>query len=381
MTISLKINSFLHPYMVKYAQRAYIKKIEGKFKECPNLAALVDKETTIKHIQLYSKLGLPCSDRWLRFYSNLTGHVDYRYLPEDIFFCVIERVLNDCNRADGDIEDKNYLGLFVGKEYLPKTYVRFVRGVFYDEDNNYLSAVDVDNLLTSDKGDMIGKSASGSLGGHGVNAFVFKEGKYRSKDGTVLSAEWIKSNFQTYIVQEKLIQCDFGAQFNPRSVNTCRITTLRCPWNGEIVVTKAAMRFGVGDAVVDNMASGGIALGVGKRGELGPVAYSWKGMEKFDAHPLTHISFKGKVHPYYDKMSDVVIRCAKKITNFNLISWDVIADKDGEIKILEVNLVSEGTDIHQFSFGSFFGEYTEPLVDWISKNKKYDQFKHFRTFQ
>ncbi|WP_455635308.1 sugar-transfer associated ATP-grasp domain-containing protein, partial [Parabacteroides sp.] len=303
------------------------------------------------------------------------------YLPEDVFFCIIERTLNDCDRADGDIEDKNYLNLYVDKKHLPKTYVRFVRGVFFDEDNDYLSNSDVNKILSLDKGALIGKIASGSSGGHGVEAFVFKEGRYQSKTGVVLTAEWIKSNFQTYIIQEKLIQCEFSAQFNPYSANTCRITTLRCPWNGEIVVTKAAMRFGVTDAAIDNMSSGGISLGMGKKGELGSFAYSWEGMRKFDVHPSSHIPFKEQIHPHYNKMCDVVIGYAKKILNFNLISWDVIVDKNGEVKIIEVNLVSQSCAIHQLGFGSFFGEYTEPLIGWISENKQYDSFKHFRTFQ
>ncbi len=46
------INSFPHPCMVKYVHRAYIKKIESKFKMCLNLVVPVDMEATVKHIQL-----------------------------------------------------------------------------------------------------------------------------------------------------------------------------------------------------------------------------------------------------------------------------------------------------------------------------------------
>ena len=79
-------------------------------------------------------------------------------------------------------------------------------------------------------------------------------------------------------------------------------------------------------------------------------------------------------------MCDVVIDLAAKIPNYNLLSWDVIADVNGNIKIIEVNQIGQGTDIHQFAFGSFFGKYTEQVVDWVAAHKKYDYFKHFRTF-
>lgn len=47
---------------------------------------------------------------------------------------------------------------------------------------------------------------------------------------------------------------------------TCRITTLRCPWNGEIVVSKAAMRIGIKESIVDNLTSGGLAVSLNDSG-------------------------------------------------------------------------------------------------------------------
>ena len=116
MSLRDKLNDMLHPIIVKHVMSAYNKKVEGKFRERPELAKPVDAETTRKHLELFSRLGYPCSDKWLRLYSNLTGLVDYTYLPEDLYFACIERVLNDCNRAGFEAEDKNQISVFVDQK-------------------------------------------------------------------------------------------------------------------------------------------------------------------------------------------------------------------------------------------------------------------------
>lgn len=378
MRISYEANELCHSFFVKRVLRAYKKKIAKRLSHRPELDVPVDLEVTQKHLELYGKLGLPCCDKWLRMYSNMTGVVDYRYLPEDLFFARIERVLNNCDHDN--FEDKNLLMKIVDKQYLPKTYVRYIRGLFFDEDYNFLSIEQVNQVITQNNGNLIGKKAVESSGGRGVQMFKYNNGHYASSECELLTADWIKSQAESYIIQEALQQCDFGALFNPHSTNTCRITTLRCPWNGEVVVPKAAMRFGITEAAIDNASAGGISVGLSRKGELGSYAYCYYKLKQYKEHPSSHVVFEGKVHPYYQKMCDVVIGFAKKIPDFNLMSWDVITDKDENVRIIEVNLTSQGTDVQQFAFGSFFGEYTEPLIDWVAQHKDLDSFRHLRTF-
>ena len=381
MTLSQRINKFLHPRMEKRVWNAYQKKVERKFKERPDLAQPVDAEATAKHLELYGRLGMKCSDKWLRLYSNLTGYVDYTYLPEDVYYCCIERVLNECNRSGFEAEDKNILAIYVDKQYLPKTHLRFIRGIFYDADFNYVSYANANEILSQDHGPLVGKVAAESLEGNSVESYKYTDGKgYVSNKGHELTAEWISQHCFTYILQEYVDQCDFSKAFNEGSVNTCRMVTLRCPWNGEIVLTKASMKFGVSDVVADNMAQGGIAVGLSRTGELGAKAYSWKGMKSFDKHPTSGLVFAGMKHPYYDKMADVLVKMAARIPNFNLLAWDVVVDKDENVHILECNQTGLGQDINQFAFGSLFGDYTEPLIDWVAEHKQYNTFKHYRTW-
>lgn len=380
MKITPKLNKIIHSAMEKRVMNAYNKKIDFIFHQRPDLNKKVNEEISQKHIQLYSQLHLPCSDKWLRLYSNLTGVIDYTYLPDDLFYAKIERIINNCDRTNGDLEDKNLTSIFIDEKNLPRTHLRYVRGIFFNENYEVLTHKQVLNIIHSDLGNCIGKVATESLGGHGVNLFSFKDNRYYTSKNEELTIDWIKSRGESYIFQEAITQCEFTARFNPYSANTCRITTLRCPWNGQIIVCKAAIRLGVGPVAIDNLSSGGIATAINSHGELGPYAYRWNGMKKFDRHPSSGVAFKGLIHPFYKKMCDTVIHYAKKIPNYNLISWDVIADYKGEIKIIELNLTGQGTHIHQFAFGSFFGEHTESLINWIAAHSELDTFKHIRTF-
>ena len=380
MKLTDRINRWLHPWMIKYVCRTYNKKMVWCKKRHPELFKPVDAEVTRKHLELWGRLGLPCSDKWLRFLTNISGIADYRYAPEDLVFARVERILNDCERGGGEAEDKNQFDLYVDLKDQPKTVLRYIRGTFYDEEHNFIPETTAQSLLEKDCGELIGKVCVNSLGGHGISAFRFVNGKYISLKGEILSTEWIKKSSQSYILQEKVEQCDFSAQFNPASANSCKIVTLRCPWNGRIEVVKAGMRFGVTSDVFDNLSSGGISVAVSTEGELGRIAHNWYKADPFPEHPTSHIKFAGQVHPYFAKMKESAIRYAAKIQNMNMLSWDMLADRNGDVRILEVNATSQSHDWLQFDFGALFGEYTEKVVDWCAGHLEFDSFCHFRTW-
>ena len=380
MRITNAINRMIHPMMVNYVLRKYQKKMTWCRRRHPELFKPVDKALTDRHLNLWGKLGLPCSDKWLRFLSNISGIADYRYAPEDLVFARVERILNDCERGGREAEDKNQFDLYVDLNDQPRTILRYIRGMFYDEEHNFLSESQARSIIGRDCGDLIGKVCVNSLGGHGISAFSYRKGKYVSSKGVDLTLEWIKSNSQSYILQEKVEQCGFSAQFNTSSANSCKIVTLRCPWDGKIEVVKAGMRFGVTNDVFDNLSSGGISVAVSTDGELGKTAYNWYKADPFPEHPLSHVKFAGQRHPFFPKMKELACHYAAKVHNMNMLSWDMLADKNGNVKILEVNATSQSHDWLQFDFGALFGDYTEKVVDWCAAHLDYDRFAHFRTW-
>ncbi|HPQ22324.1 MAG TPA: hypothetical protein PK147_10760, partial [Saprospiraceae bacterium] len=217
--ISTKFNNWIHPFFVRYVMRSYNRKSKKVERRHPNLFKTVPSDLLLRHKTLWESLGLNCSGRWLRFHVNLTGIQDYRFCPEDIFFARIERILNDCSVAGYQFDDKNLLSKFIDRRNLPVTVVRYINGLFLDEDYKFISANEVDNVLASDLGDLIGKPCLCSSGGGGVERYTYSGAGYFRHDGTKVSSRFIsKLGYSSYIVQKKIEQAAFPASFNPPSV-------------------------------------------------------------------------------------------------------------------------------------------------------------------
>lgn len=367
MKISDRFNVCIHRMMQDRVLRAYAKKSKRVEAKHPELFCSVSPELFAKHQALWSRTGLPCGDRWLRLHVNLTGIQDYTFCPEDIFFARIERILNDCNAAGYGPEEKNELFRYVPTDCEPETLVRFVRGNFFDGRMKWLSPDDVDKILIAEQDCVIGKPCRSS-GGNGVG---IRKG---------LSAKWIaRYGGESYVVQRKIRQCEFGASFNKSSVNTTRMMTLRCPWNGEIVVCRSMMRMGVTDAVIDNMMKGGLCVCVGDKGQLGKYAYDYDG-KRYERHPVSGLTFEGLSHPGYAKMVEMAKEIHSKIAAYNLLSFDFVQRDDGSICVVEINATSQGITQLQYDFGGLFGDNTEQLVDWCAANMRFDAFNHVRTW-
>lgn len=364
MKLTNRIDKVLHPLMVKYVMRAYDRKSKRVEHKHPELFKPVDSELSARHRALWGRLGLDCGDRWLRVHVNLTGIQDYTFCPEDIFFARIERVLNDCNQGGYGPEEKNALFRFVSHENEPATVLRYVRGNFFSGDNQWISHSEARSLL---RGELVGKPCRSS-GGSGVGV--------RGD----LTPEWIVENGgESYVVQKKIRQCAFSAQFNPASVNTIRMMTLRCPWDGKIVVCRSMMRMGVTDAVIDNMMKGGLCVCIGDKGELGKYAYDYDG-KRYERHPVSGLTFEGLRHPGYQKMVEVAKSVHERILDYNLLSFDLVQRENESICVVEINATSQGITQLQYDFGGLFGVYSEKLVDWCAAHLQFDRFKHFRTW-
>lgn len=364
MKTSDRINSFLHGLMISYVMRAYARKSRRVEKKHPELFRPVDGELSRKHRELWSRLGVASGDRWLRVHVNLTGIRDFTFCPEDIFFARIERIMNDCNEAGHGPDDKSNLFRFVPESNRPEMVLRYVRGNFFDAQNNWIDEDGARHLL---KGELVGKPCRSS-GGNGVAL----------RDD--LTPEWIRLNGgDAYEVQRKIRQCDFTSQFNKSSVNTVRMMTMRCPWDGKIVVCRSMLRMGVSDAVIDNMMKGGLCVCVGDRGQLGKYAYDYDG-KRFEKHPVSGLAFDGMAHPGYLKMVETATAIHKNILAYNLLSFDLVQRNDDSICVVEINATSQGITQLQYDFGGLFGEHTERLVEWCATHRSLDRFTHFRTW-
>ncbi len=132
---------------------------------------------------------------------------------------------------------------------------------------------------------------------------------------------------EEYIEQHPLLV------FNNQSVNTIRIITL-LDKNGVVQCLKAALRCGVGDSVVDNMSTGGVAYPINIEygciegpGLLG--SYSIGNKELIFVHPGTDIFMLGYKIPFWREIIEAVVDAANKLQDVRFIGWDVAVTPDG----------------------------------------------------
>ena len=370
MKFTDRLNALIHPLMVKYVCNSYDKKVIADRRANPSLFVPVETAVLRRHRELWGRFGIPISDQWLRMLSGCSGFADYRFVPETVFYSVVERCLNNCDAAGYNVEDKSTCLFYIPYEWRPQTVLRYVRGVFFDGEMNAIPEKQAYELLHTWGKPLVGKPSMHSCGGSDVV-------RYHSAED--VSIEKIKRNFEGYVLQPVIEQEDKVSTFNPASLNTCRLMTFRRPWNGETTVIAGMLRMGCGGDVADNLARGGISVDIDNNGILGEFAYDHD-FRRFTSHPRSGLSFKGRCIPYYSEMSSAVCNVASHVPDYNLLSFDVVARPDGTPCIIEINACAQTLTQLQ-TCRPLFGEETESVVDWCEKNRpKLDRFNHFRTW-
>lgn len=117
--------------------------------------------------------------------------------------------------------------------------------------------------------------------------------------------------------------------YNNNSVNTLRITTI-LDKKGVAHVIRTSIRVGVGDAIVDNYSSGGVAYPVSmKYGRIdGPGINSSRGQDVY-VHPGTDIYMLGREIPFLQEALNMVKEAAESIPQLRFVGWDVAITEKG----------------------------------------------------
>lgn len=138
------------------------------------------------------------------------------------------------------------------------------------------------------------------------------------------------------VVQEKISQDSRMAAVSRSSVNTLRLVTMLTK-HGEAIVAKALIRFGVGEAIVDNFGAGGVAIGVDcETGKLSKYGYDEK-RNGYLAHPTTGIVFEDFVVPDWERLCNAAIEVQSAFRFYRLLGLDVAMDENGEPVVIEIN--------------------------------------------
>jgi len=120
---------------------------------------------------------------------------------------------------------------------------------------------------------------------------------------------------------------------------TVRLVTCRTP-SGAVDFLPPAIRMPIGQAIVDNIAQGGLAAPIDlATGEIcGPAMQKDKavGISRFDKHPDTGVDLIGVQLPYWREVLDLGRQAHAAFPSMPFVGWDIAILPDGPV-VLEGN--------------------------------------------
>lgn len=344
------ILSFLNSLKKKINKKKLIKSYHNKVTKIlssmsnANEQSIGEISIVADHISGYSSLD------WHKAYCLANNLDSANYLPEDFYYAEVEPSLNNFEYAKPYM-DKSYFGFLLQEgDYIGNEFFH-VNGQYYSADGSVATYEKLEAWALQ-QNEIVFKPAVETGGGRGIHI---------GKSLDILPI--IKGTNSRFIIQSVLIQHQGMAVFHPDSLNTVRIMTLRK--GGEIIPLSAVYRVGVGESRVDNQAAGGISCGIDENGTLREFAYD-KNLGKCTVHPTTNKTFLGAKIPNWNGVIDVALRNHKRLTEFDIISWDIAIDESGIAKIIEFNLLSQEINFLQINNGPLFSEHTEWLLAKIN---------------
>ncbi len=317
-----------------------------------------------RHIDYWRSLGFKNVDkRWYLWYRGCSGIDDPKYVPEDIYYTKIEPNLNN-QYLSLAYADKNLYEQRYDPELFPHTVLRCINGIFYDRCYNVLSEKNILDLLRSlEEGIYILKPSVGFGGGSGVQIARIDGGDIFDTDNRKISlADLVRSYNGNLLVQRKIEQNGFFSQFHDGSVNTLKLYTYYSEYSDEAYVLKSVLRMGTGNLFTDDPCTGGIACGIHRDGRLNSFAFDAYGYN-YREHPDSKIVFEGKIVPNFDKAVGIAKKIQASNPHFRVLGVDIYIDKEGNAKILEINIKNNEINYHQLYSGSLFGEFTEEIIE------------------
>lgn len=312
------------------------------------------RQEVVQYWNQYTKKFKP---DWHKYYSSRNGVYDVRYIPDDLYYTVIDQHFN--NRKYGwGVNDKNYYKLWFSDVKQPITVVSKINGILYDS-NYKLISLEEAIMKCSANNKLIIKPAVETGGSKGISF-------WNKNDGVNKLEELLIYGQDNIIVQEIIIQHDILSEIHPDSINTIRIMSLL--FKNKVHILSSVLRMGIDGSKVDNASAGGITCGIKENGQLKEVAYSAHGI-KYDKHPQGY-TFNQCIIPSYNKVLELVRKQHVKMGHFRLISWDIAIGADGEPILIEANLRNGECDFHQFNNGPLFGDLTEEVLEEVFNKKR-----------
>lgn len=342
----------------------------------PPAPCCLSRDQVLDYKHFWKRFGLVANPSYACYYTKLSGIFDTGYVPNDLFYTGIERVLNNPNDTY-HYANKNLFELNFEASLFPKTLLRYFSQTFYDEEYRELSAEKAFNKLRQINEPFVRKIAEESCGGHGVSFHdprTLDSGRHSNE----LWGRFLNES-RPFLIQEKIKQGDFTAAFNPGSVNTFRVVTLRRPVTGDAVVLKRILRMGVEGSQVDNQSSGGLSVGMFDCGRLNTIAFDGRG-NGYPAHPTSKVPFAAKRFAAVKELDAFALSFSRFAPTLRLLALDIAQQQNGSFICLEVNTYGMQIDFLQTFDGGLFSEHTADVLAYCAEHAANSSFKYVRGF-
>lgn len=133
-----------------------------------------------------------------------------------------------------------------------------------------------------------------------------------------------------FIVEELIRSCEELAAFHPKSLNTLRMPVIK--YNDRCEVIHPFMRFGQGEAIVDNAGAGGIFCYVDTQTGSITAAVDEKGHHYIE-HPDSHLKFIGYKIPRFDEAVELAKEMMEVIPNNRYVGFDLALTEKGWVMV------------------------------------------------
>lgn len=349
MELRIRRSLNTEPIMLTRTIREYWAAELARKRPCPSGLTKQQENEVQAYWQRFTRME---DTGWADFFRQITRTFSPAFVPPDIFYSEIDRVLNDPYEAFG-VQNKLLFRHLFHTVRQPKLLLYREGGSCWDADGSPLTFEQALELCRQEK-EVVCKMPMYTCGGSGVRLLdpAEKEEELR----TLLRQPRL-------LVQEVLEQHPALQAFQPASVNTLRIMTYLRE-NGEAVVLSAVLRMGNGRARVDNVSAGGCACGITPEGVLRDFGYTGSG-QRICQSP-EGVPFAGVRIPGYSAAAACAAHLHRTVLpQFGLLGWDFAIDPQEQPVMIEVNIGNCSIDFMQWCNGPLLGPYAEEILERV----------------
>ncbi|MBK3519933.1 sugar-transfer associated ATP-grasp domain-containing protein [Carboxylicivirga marina] len=320
--------------------------------------------------QYWAPLDTHCNVCHVKNVALFTGSFDKRVVPSDVYFGIIEPLLNN-RKYSLAFEDKCRIDWINGVEHVPLIFVRNIHGVYYQNDGSTIegSQIDLDGIF-KDIDSVVVKKSIEVHGGKGVEIFEKTNGELQNQINKKLSIEYLEEKYEKdFLIQERLVQHDYYKLFNPSSLNTFRIVTYRSVNDNVIHILYSYLRIGAPNMLIDNVSSGGVFVCLNQDGSFAENGMTKKSEIKKQAGTQAPFKELGKAFKI-EEIWEYAKYVASYHYNCRLLGLDIALDDKGSIRLIETNTSDIGMEGQQYLLGPLFHKFTDEVIDFC-----HDQIK------